>query len=467
MTSDHAKPAKKMRPKRKKTANAKSTPDSTSTKPAPANPTPTVNPAPTNADLLSRLDALSAVFDLTEWYAGPHDLQQLLDATAQRITRVMNAKACGVRLLNEETGELKIQAVCNLSDEYLSKGKILVHENPVDAAALSGQTVFIKNVATDPRVRFPEHAVKEGIVSGLCVPMTYRGKTVGVIRVYTDKPHDFIAAEEALLRHAGSQAAAGIIQARLIEEQRRAERQQQQVRYAAEIQRRMIPNEAPIYPGLDVGGVYAPSLDLGGDFYDFIELPGKRLGLVVADVVGKGLPAAIMMASARAALRAHSGASSAPPPPSPAEVVARVNEHMHRDSLVSEFATLFYAVFERAKRLIYTNAGHDPPLLLRGETFIELGVGGLVVGVSDTVKYEQDAVDLQSGDILVLYTDGVIDTMNFDGELFGRSRLRKSIWKYRAASAHELAKQLLWQTRRFAGLVHQTDDTTLLAIKIL
>ncbi len=414
-----------------------------------------------DTDLLQRLDALTAIFDLTEWYAGPHDLQQLLDVTAKRISKVMNAKACGIRLLDEDTDEMVITAVHNLSEEYLNKGKILVHENPIDAAVLGGDAVYIEDVATDPRVRFPVHAKREGIVGGLCVPMTYRGKTVGVIRVYTDQVHIFTAAEEALLRHAGSQAAAGIIQARLIEERRQSDRHQRQLRYAAEIQRRMIPTEAPQHSHIEVGTVYAPSLDLGGDFYDFIELSEGAFGLVVADVVGKGLPAAMMMASVRSALRAYAGAGG-----SPSVVVGQVNEHMSRDTLTSEFATLFYGILDAEGKLTYCNAGHDPPLLLRGDRFYELDTGGLVVGVMSREVYEEGSVALLSDDVLVFYTDGVVDTIDYDGNLFGRKRLRESIWKYRETTAHELSQQILWDTRRFAGLADQNDDTTLVVLKV-
>lgn len=412
--------------------------------------------------LPKRVEALNAVFDLTEWFAGTRDLQTVLDNTAERIATAMNARACGIRLLDEGTGEMVVRAVYNLSDAYLNKGPVVLGENPIDTAAMKGETVYVANASTDPRVRYRAQAKAEGLVSGLCVPMTYRGQTVGVIRVYASRRRKFTPQEVNLLRSAGSQSAAGIIEARLVEQRREAERYARQVRYASEIQRRMIPARPPEHMFIDFGCVYDPSLELGGDFYDFIVLPDGRIGFAIADVVGKGLPAALMMASARSALRV-----SAPMHRSTRRIVSSVNHHMCRDTLVGEFVTVFYGVFAPGtRRLTYVNAGHDPPLLHRGGEFRELDTGGLVVGVIPDTHFDEETVELQSGDAIVFYTDGVIDALNFEGESFGRRRLRESILCYRDCPAAEMAEQIKWDTRRFAGLAEQNDDITIVVAKV-
>ncbi len=421
----------------------------------PSTAEPSNAPIPDNA-------ALHTVFDLSEWFAGTADLQTALDETARRVAQSMHMKACGIRLLDEESGELAIKASFNLSDTYLNKGPVLVRDNPIDLAALNGETVHIENAWQDPRVRYPEQARREGLVSGLCAPMTYRGYTIGVIRVYSDKPRSFTPEEGAFLRTAGSQAAAGIIQARLIDRQRSTERYVRQIRYAGDIQRRMIPPKPPLHQWIEFAGVYSPSLDVGGDFYDFIELPGGSVGLSIADVVGKGVPAALMMASVRSALRAHASVTA-----DVRTIVARTNRHMCRDTLAGEFATVFYGVFSGSEpKLTYVNAGHDPPLLLREGEFRSLQAGGLVIGIAPEAGYEYESVSLRSGDVLVFYTDGVIDASNFQGELFGRQRLRKSIQKHHGQSARALAKQIMWDTRRFAGLAEQTDDITIVVARV-
>ncbi len=417
---------------------------------------------PTRRRTSKGVEALHAVFDLTEWFAGTRDLQEILQHTAERITEVMGVKACGIRLLNEDTGEMVIKAVYNLSDAYLNKGPVVISENQIDTAAMNGETVYIKDASTDPRVRYREQAKAEGLVSGLCVPMTYRGKTVGVIRVYAARKHRFTPQEETLLRNAGSQAAAGIIEARLVEQHREAERYARQMRYAAEIQRRMIPAHPPRHSNIDFGCVYHPSLELSGDFYDFIDLGRGDVGFTIADVVGKGLPAALIMASVRSALRVYAAGQT-----DIRHIISSVNQHMCRDTLPGEFVTAFYGRLDaRGRRLTYVNAGHDPPLMLRGDSLRELGTGGMVIGVIPDAEYDQESIDLQPNDIIVFYTDGVVDALDFEGHSFGRERLRKSVFKYRNCSANEMAQQIKWDTRRFAGLAEQNDDITLVVAKI-
>ena len=147
--------------------------------------------------------------------------------------------------------------------------------------------------------------------------------------------------------------------------------------------------------------------------------------------------------------------------------MSHVNQHMHRDTLVSEFATLFYGVFSAVDgKLAYVNAGHDPPLLLRDGRFRELDVGGMVIGVMPDAIFDEETIELRSGDVLVFYTDGAIDALDFQGERFGRDRLRESILKYRDTEPATMAEQIKWDTRRFAGLAPQTDDITIVVARV-
>ena len=412
--------------------------------------------------LRERVEELTAVYNIAGLLSGTEDLKASLNTTARIVTEVTRAKACAIRLLDEATGELVMTAVHNLSDEYLNKGPVLRGENPIDDAALAGETVYVADSATDPRIRYPEQSRREGLVSALCAPMTHRGQTVGVIRAYTGRPHKFSLLEASLLRAIGSQAAAAIVTARLLAQRREADRYHRQLQYAGEIQRRMVPAEPPTHKNITFAGVYAPSLEVGGDFYDFIPLARGNLGLVVADVVGSGVPAALMMASVRSALRSHAHSIY-----EINEVMAQVNRHLFRDTLISEFATLCYGVFSPdGGRFTYCNAGHEPPLLLRADEFRRLEVGGMVIGVSAEATFDKEMIDLQPGDILVFVTDGVTEALNFQGEQFGRPRLRESILRYRREDARSMANQVLWDVRRFTGLARQTDDLTVVVAKV-
>ncbi|MHC4697354.1 MAG: PP2C family protein-serine/threonine phosphatase [Planctomycetota bacterium] len=224
----------------------------------------------------------------------------------------------------------------------------------------------------------------------------------------------------------------------------------------------MLPDQPPQVARLDFGCVYDPTLQVGGDFYDFIELSNGELGVCIADVVGKGLPAALLMASVRSALRASAKGGL-----TLEEILAEVNRHMYRDTLVGEFTTVFYGKFSSDGRAFtYCNAGHPAPVVLRGDDFIELVTGGLVIGVQPGAEYEHETMVLQPEDVLVMMTDGVTEAISFDGDAYGRERLLASICRHRSLDAQQLAQQILWDVRRFVGLAHQSDDITIVVAKV-
>jgi serine phosphatase RsbU (regulator of sigma subunit) len=293
--------------------------------------------------------------------------------------------------------------------------------------------------------------------------MVFRGQPVGVIRVYSDRKHTFSAFDASLLRAMASQVATAICNARYHAEAIEAERYTRQLNYAAAVQRRMIPRAAPGSDRVELACVYHPSLALGGDFCDFISLPSGDIGVAIADVVGKGVPAALMMSSVRAALRAHARGLH-----DLGEVVAQVNRHMFGDTLIGEFATLFYGVFSSGEPMFtYCNAGHEPPLLVRGGELTPLETSGLAIGIEPEEAYGCSRLAVRPGDVLVAYTDGAVEATTFSDECFGRSRLRESILRYADQSAESMAHNILLDIYRFIGLAHQADDITLVVARCL
>jgi sigma-B regulation protein RsbU (phosphoserine phosphatase) len=223
----------------------------------------------------------------------------------------------------------------------------------------------------------------------------------------------------------------------------------------------MIPQQPPVLDGVDIASVYVPCFELGGDFYDFIPLPGDNLGLAMADVSGKGVPASLIMASVRAFLRAQADNVYYL-----YEIMRRINLMLCRDTKPSEFVTLFYGVLDlRSRRLTYCNAGHPPPLVLRKGKILELGSDNMVLGVLADEPYTQSFIDLQRGDILMMYTDGLADAMNFKQETFGRQRIVEAFTKG-GASADAVAQNILWEMRRFVGLTKRVDDVTLVVVRL-
>jgi sigma-B regulation protein RsbU (phosphoserine phosphatase) len=375
---------------------------------------------------------------------------------------VLRVRACSIRLLDAESGELTIRAVHNLSEVYLRKGPVRVQESPIDAEALSGKTVYVPDAPNDPRTQYPQEARAEGIVSCLVVGMFHAGEQVGVLRVYADRHREFSAFEAGMLQTLATSAAAAIVNARLFEQQLQAERIARQLRIAGEVQRRMTPRFAPRHPHAEFGFIYEPTYEVGGDYFDFISLPEDNWGLAVADVMGKGVPAGLLMASLRSVLRVYAGTLYAI-----AEIMSRINVQICTDTLPSEFISAFYGVLSAdARTLTYVNAGHNPPILLRGGEVDFLEPTGLVLGISTEETYGQEVLKLRAGDVLAIYSDGMPDASNFQGEHFGLDRLIASLRKYADLQAPAVAKNVLWDVRRFKGLADQTDDMTLVIVKI-
>jgi sigma-B regulation protein RsbU (phosphoserine phosphatase) len=413
--------------------------------------------------LRQRVNELTVVYNVTMMLADTRDLQAVLDRTVQLVADVMGVKAASIRLIDEENDELVIKAGHNLSAEYLNKGPVRLSKAEIDKTAL-GETgyEYVRNLADDPRTQYPEESKREGIVSMLSAGMRYKGKPVGVLRVYTAEEHAFTPLQIDLLKAVAAQAAAAIENTRLITEAIEAEQLEKQVQMAADVQQRMIPQTPPKIPGLELSAVYVPALSLGGDFYDFIPLPDNNLGMVIADVSGKGVPASLIMASVRAALRAQVDNVYYL-----YEVMRRVNLMLCRDTQPSEFVTCFYGVFDASnKRLTYCNAGHPPPLVLRNGRILELGSDNMVLGINPDEQYKQSLLELKSGDEVLIYTDGVTDAANYQQERFGKKRLIHAM-STGGDTAELITQNILWQLRKFAGISKRTDDVTMIAARVL
>jgi serine phosphatase RsbU (regulator of sigma subunit) len=276
--------------------------------------------------------------------------------------------------------------------------------------------------------------------------------------VYTAEEQTFTPLQIDLLKAVAAQAAAAIENTRLIQESLEAEALEKQVTLAAEVQKRMIPATPPKVPGLELSAVYVPALTLGGDFYDFIPLPDDNVGMVIADVSGKGVPASLIMASVRAALRAQVDNVYYL-----YEVMRRVNLMLCRDTNESEFVTLFYGVYNgRNRRLTYCNAGHPPPLLRRDGKIVELSSDNMVLGLNPDEAFKQSILDLRSGDDLLIYTDGVTDAANYQQQRFGKSRLIEAM-HHAGPSAELMSQSILWELRKFVGISKRSDDVTMIA----
>jgi sigma-B regulation protein RsbU (phosphoserine phosphatase) len=265
--------------------------------------------------------------------------------------------------------------------------------------------------------------------------------------------------------------------ARAIEGARIAE----QVRLAGHIQRKMIPVKAPEIYGLDIAATYIPCFDVGGDFYDFLRVDDHRVIITIADIMGKGVPAALMMSWFRGAIRGctngfrdvlrgnirHEKNTGLITTKRTRNAIEKFNQIACDECRDGEFITLFYASIDSEEQTItYCNCGHEPSVLIRDGQVTDLAAGGLVLGVDEKAEYEVDTVKLKTKDCLLFYTDGLTDAVNFDNELWGRENMLKTAKRFTTDTAEQMIKNILSYRRRFVGLARQADDTSMVLVKV-
>lgn len=241
------------------------------------------------------------------------------------------------------------------------------------------------------------------------------------------------------------------------------ERLSRELEIAHHIQESFLPDRAPAVPGFDLAARSIPALFVGGDFYDFIPIGENRYGLVIADVSGKGVSAALFMALSRTLVRASTADE-----PSPATAITQANRLIYEDSKTSMFVTLFYAILDANNNtLTYVNAGHNPPVFIRGDdaTITLLRADGIALGVIEEIALETVTIPLTLGDLLVLYTDGVTEAENAAEELYGEERLEALMTEIRGRGASEIIDAIIDDIKEYAGEAPQSDDITLLVLK--
>jgi sigma-B regulation protein RsbU (phosphoserine phosphatase) len=307
----------------------------------------------------------------------------------------------------------------------------------------------------------------------LLLPLTTRGEVVGIMSVdYVGSVRRVTQRPMNILAGIAGQAAIAVENDRLLQEAAEQERMKQELEVARHIQTSFLPESCPSVPGWELATIWRSAREVAGDFYDFIPLhTGKgssgakegRTGVVVADVAGKGVPAALFMALSRTLVRTMAIAGR-----SPAPTVAQANNLILADARSGLFVTLLYAILEPdSGDISYVNAGHMPPLVIRAAdgSVEELRTHGMALGVLPDLEYEDQKAHLKPGDILLLYTDGIVEASDADQRMFGRERLREVASGYRTESAQALATGISHAVEAFVRDAPPFDDLTLVVAK--
>jgi serine phosphatase RsbU (regulator of sigma subunit) len=298
----------------------------------------------------------------------------------------------------------------------------------------------------------------------LLVPMIIQSRLIGLLALGEKiEGEDFSPEDLKILESVASQVALARENIRLIEDNLDKKRMEEELKFAQRIQKGFLPAEIPPTPGLDIAAESQFCLEVAGDYYDIIGLPDGKSVLAVGDVSGKGAGAALIMANLQASLRTVVGVTT-----NLSDAVRRINDLIYDNTPPEQYITFFVALFDPGKKqLTYVNAGHNPPLLVQKEGEVELlQKGGLILGAVPGVPFEQDEVRLQTDDLLLIYTDGLSEAMNADGEEFGEERILNLANHCRHLSPSELLECLKTEARKFTGDGVWQDDLTLLSAKV-
>jgi sigma-B regulation protein RsbU (phosphoserine phosphatase) len=325
----------------------------------------------------------------------------------------------------------------------------------------------------------PEQQTLKQLDAQLLLPLTGREDLIGVMALGPKRSEEpYSKTDLQLLQSVADQTGLAIENSRLLtslaEEAARRERFNRELEIAREVQERLFPQTYPSIQGLDCAGHCRPAQGVGGDYYDFIALPDAawghartgegRLGIAVADVSGKGISAALLMASLRASLRGQTLGG----PADLAALMRNVNALLYEASTANRYATFFYAQYDPCDHtLAYVNAGHNPPVVLRGDEVLRLEADGPVVGLLPRAQYRQSELVMSPGDILLAYTDGISEAMTLDDEEWGEDRMIAVAQACRTLPAAQMIDRLIAAADAFAAGAPQHDDMTLVIVKLL
>ena len=410
------------------------------------------------------LQELNAMHTVSAVMISNPDLDHLLRLIVDELVKVIGAERGTLYLIDEAHGELQSR-VLQSEESELTEIRLKIGEGVAGYVAASGQTLNIPDAYADPRFNASfDRQTGYRTRSILAVPMVNpQQKIIGVVQLLNKQGGPFTAHDERLLAAITAQAAISIENARLYQQEIRQRVLQREVEMARGIQSSFLPDTVPQPHGWEIGALWCPARGVAGDFYDFYRLQDGRLAVMIADVSGKGVPAALFMALSVTVLRFGVMMHLAPD-----EVARRANAMILDEQRSHMFATAFLAYLSPdSGTLEYTLAGHNPPLLYRARErrCDYLPTDGVALGIFPEGSYRTHPLALEAEDVLVLYTDGITEAINAHEEDFGEERLRAVVAENAHLPAQTLAQRILQSVQAFTGEQELEDDATLVVLK--
>jgi sigma-B regulation protein RsbU (phosphoserine phosphatase) len=419
---------------------------------------------------LTTIDKLRMLHDITKKISRSLDLQEVLNLVMDTLDSLIPYDAAGIFVVKcddkdvvppgDEPCVFKSEAVRGYDIDELSDLHLKLGEGFIGSVAVSGKPIISPDVRQDPVYVNARDRTRSEMVA----PIISNDEVIGVFDLESDQFNAYSEDDLDVLMMLASQVAIIIEKVMLHEQLIEKKRLEGQLEVARQVQLELLPARDPELIGFDISAYNFPTEEVSGDYYDWVRIYDDQIGVVIADVSGKGVPAAILMAFLRASLRAatHIGYSTH-------ISMAKVNYLLWESIERNQFVTAFYGILDAQKRtLAYSNAGHNPPLLLNADgssRFIEKGEQPL--GMFRETRYHQYYLDFQPGDVLVLYTDGATEANSPTGEEFGRERLARAVQNVYDRPAREMIASLQMEILEWTDNVGSSDDVTFFIIKAL
>lgn len=417
--------------------------------------------APTLSNKLT-LDHLNTLYQIS---MNMNSSLQFDEALANVIDAMMLATRAERGVLmgyDQETGTLRLLGARGIAGEQLAKEEAY-STTIVNQVVSTRQPLLTNNAMFDDRITPGQSIIMRGLRAILCAPMMAQDRLVGVVYVDTSmRTGAFTEADRDLLSAIANLAGITLENSRLYTVAVEKGRLEHELSLAREIQQGLLPRRKPHLPGYEVEAVWQSAREMAGDFYDYFTLNDQSFGVVIADVSDKGAPSALFMAVARSMIRSYAYAGLPP-----RETLRQTNDLILDDAESGMFVTVYHSVFYQEGRSIHINAGHNPPVIYRSasRTAALMPQGGRAIGWFPDNPLSQVELQLQSGDVIIYYTDGLTDAENPSGENFGEARLCRVVEEVGAQSAGHILNHILQAVERFGEGLVPFDDLTLMVVR--
>jgi phosphoserine phosphatase RsbU/P len=373
---------------------------------------------------------------------------------------VANAEMGAIQLLSGRNFQTRVHS--NFPDKIRREYKFISGETVSEYTAKTRNICLIENYLHNPKVN---HQVKILIDSYICIPIMAKDQSIGLLNIarrYGTDQQQWSQDDITTLTTITNLSGTAIYNAILYQETLKKQKLDQELKIANEIQTKLLPEVIPQPPGASIGAISVPAREIGGDYYDFFELENGHIGICIADIVGKGVPAGLYMAMLKSILHTHLMSIF-----SPKEALEKINALLFRDPVIQKFVPLFYAIFDPAeKTLTYANAGHEPAVLFRDGHHLQLDTDGFPLGGLAESCYEEKTLDLKEGDTLLLFTDGFIESRNAKGLRFDIDQAQALVNQTPDISSTVFLDKLYTQLKQHLDPIEASDDVTVVSIRM-